>query len=207
MLKIVNILSKKTEASLSLPTVAVTNFRSLEKKINNVKIDMIEREISILMCSETWQKDSNKRLKDSIDKLLEEDGLKFISCPRPSNKRGGGCAVIVDTKKFTVEKLQVLVPHKLEVVWCLVRPKEVVKTTIFKEIVVVSFYSPPNYRKNNQLIQHLIDQMHLLLVKYPRAGFLCGGDRNKMDTQPITQALPKCNQIVTKYTYKNKKST
>ena len=34
---------------------------------------------------------------------------------------------------------------------------------------------------------------------------MCGGDRNKMDTQPIQDALPRCKQIVTKYTYKNRK--
>ena len=201
----VNIVDQRTEASMSLPTVAVTNFRSLEPKVNNVATDILERELDILMGSETWQQDSNKTLKASIEKLLEEHGLAFKSCPRPSTKRGGGSAVIVNTRKFTVEKLPVLVPHKLEVVWCLVRPKEVKKSTTFKEIIVTSFYSAPNYRKNNKLVQHLIDQMHLLLAKYPKAGFMCGGDRNKMDTQPIEDALPRCKQIVTKYTYKNRK--
>ena len=47
--------------------------------------------------------------------------------------------------------------------------------------------------------------MHNFLIKYPRAGFLCGGDRNKMDTSLIENALPKCKQILTKFTYKNKK--
>ena len=44
--------------------------------------------------------------------------------------------------------------------------------------------------------------MQQLLTKYPKAGYLCAGDRNKMDTQAIEEALPKCKQIVTKYTYK-----
>ena len=46
--------------------------------------------------------------------------------------------------------------------------------------------------------------MHSFLIKYPRAGFVCGGDRNKMETNLIENALPKCRQIVTKFTYKNK---
>ena len=150
VLTTVKIVSKRTEASMELPTVAVTNFRSLEPKLNNVTSDIIERELDIVLGSETWQKDSNKTLKASIEKLLEEHGLAFKSCPRPSTKRGGGSAVIVNTKKFTVEKLSVFVPHKLEVVWCLVRPKEVHKNTTFKEIIVAFFYSAPNYRKNNK---------------------------------------------------------
>ena len=54
-------------------------------------------------------------------------------------------------------------------------------------------------------MQHLIEQKLQLLIKYPKAGFLCAGDRNKMDTQPLEEALPKCKQIVTKYTYKRRK--
>ena len=112
---------------MALPTIAVTNFRSLEPKVENVKIDIIEREIDLLLGTETWQKDSNRRLKSNVEKMFEENSLKFISCPRPSTKRGGGCAVIVNENKFTAEKLPILVPHKLEVVWTLVRPKKAIE--------------------------------------------------------------------------------
>jgi hypothetical protein len=103
--------NNKIEASSYLPIVGVTNFRSLAPKINNVKTDILEREIDLILCSETWQKDSNRRLNADIETMLEIDGLEFISCPRPSNKRGGGCAVIVKREKFTVEKLHIIVPH------------------------------------------------------------------------------------------------
>ena len=135
----------RIEASLSLPTIAVTNFRSLSPKITNVKIDILEREIDIMLGSETWQKDSNRRLKAEIETMLEMDGLEFLSCPRPSSKRGGGCAVIVNRRKFTVEKLQVAVPNKLEIVWCLIRPKNIATPNEFREIISCAFYSPPNY--------------------------------------------------------------
>ena len=107
VLRPVNILNKREEASITLPTIAVTNFRSLQPKVENVKIDIIERDIDLLLGTETWQKDSNRILKSNIEKMFEEDGLNFISCPRPSTKRGGGCAVIVNEKKFTVEKLPI----------------------------------------------------------------------------------------------------
>ena len=206
VLRPVHILHQKAEASMALPTIAVTNFRSLEPKVENVKTDIIEREIDLLLGTETWHKESNKRLKSHVEKMFEENGLNFISCPRPSTKRGGGCAVIVNEKKFTAEKLPILVPHKLEVVWTLVRPKEGNKTARFKEIIAVCFYSPPNSRKNGKLIQHLISQMHQLLTKYPNAGYLCGGDKNQMGIQAVIDALPKCRQIVTKHTYKNRKT-
>ena len=205
--RIVKVLKRdpRIEASIYLPTVGVTNFRSLGPKIKNVIIDILEREIDIALCSETWEKTSNRKLKLEVEKMFEMDGLEFISCPRPSSKRGGGCAVIVNRKNFTVEKLSVNVPHKLEVVWSLVRPRILNKEMQFKEIIACCFYSPPNYRKNAKLVQHIISEMHQFLVKYPRAGFVCGGDRNKMQTSPITDALPRCIQTVTKFTYKNRK--
>ena len=156
VLRPITIINQRTEASMALPTVAVTNFRSLEPKVENVKNDMIEREIDLLFGTETWHKESNRRLKSKVEEMLEENSLNFISCPRPSTKRGGGCAIIVNENKFTAEKLPILVPFKLEVVWTLVRPKEGNKTATFKEIIAVSFYSPPNSRKNGKLIQHLI---------------------------------------------------
>ena len=205
--KVIRVLRRdpRIEASGSLPTIGVTNFRSLGPKIKNVIVDILEREIDITLSSETWEKTSNKRLKCDIERMFQMDGLEFLSCPRPSSKRGGGCAIIVNRKNFTVEKLQVEIPHKLEVIWCLVRPREVTRTMQFKEIIACAFYSAPNYRKNAKLVQHLISQMHLFLVKYPRAGFVSGGDRNKMQTNQIVTALPKCIQVVTKFTYKNRK--
>ena len=190
--------------SYYLPTIAVTNYRSLQSKIKNVTTDILERDLSIVLSSETWEQNSNKKLKLEVEKMCELEGLEFISCPRPSSKRGGGCAVIVNRRNFTVERLAVDVPHKLEVVWCLVRPREITKSMKYKEYIACAFYSAPNYKKNGKLIQHIISQMHSFLTKFPRAGFVCGGDRNKMETNLIENALPKCRQIVTRFTYKNK---
>ena len=195
----------RIQGSCHLPTIGVTNYRSLGPKIKNVATDILERELDIVLSSETWQQSSNNRLKLEIERMFELEGLDFISCPRPSSKRGGGCDIIINKRKFTAEKLTVDVPHKLEVVWCLVRPREVSKEMKYKEYIACAYYSPPNYKKNGKLVQHLISQMHSFLIKYPRAGYICGGDRNKMETNLIENALPKCKQIVTKFTYKNRK--
>ena len=153
--------------SVYLPTVGVTNYRSLGPKIKNVTTDILERNLSIVLSSETWQQDSNKKLKLDIENMCELEGLEFISCPRPSSKRGGGCAIIVNRRNFTVEKLVVDVPHKLEVVWCLVRPRQITKDMKYKEYIACAYYSPPNYKKNGKLVQHIISQMHSFLIKYP----------------------------------------
>ena len=105
----------------------------------------MERDLSLILSSETWERTSNKKLKLEVEKMLELEGLDFISCSRPSSKRGGGCAIIVNKKNFTVEKLTVAIPHKLEVVWCLVRPRNITKEMKYKEIIACAYYSPPNY--------------------------------------------------------------
>ena len=55
--------------------------------------------------------------------MLEFEGLKYFSTTRPKGKRGGGAAIIVNTRKFSVEKLNVQIPPKLEIIWALAKPK------------------------------------------------------------------------------------
>ena len=83
--------------------------------------------------------------------MLEEDGILYKTPPRRSKRRGGGCAAIVSQTKFTAEQISIMVPHKLEVVWSLVRPKTVTKLIVFKDIIACSFYLAPNFCKNGKL--------------------------------------------------------
>ena len=194
----------RVAASAELPTIAVTNFRSLGPRLQNVKDDILLRDIDVLVGSEIWQKDSNRKLKDDIEGLLQFHGIQYISCPRPNNKRGGGVAILVNTKRFSITKLDILVPSKLEVVWGILRPKEVTKTTVFKLIIFAGIYSPPNYRKNSALQTHLISTMHHLLTLHPQSGYCIAGDKNSLPIAAILTALPHCRQAVTKNTYKDK---
>ena len=50
-------------------------------------------------------------------KMLEINGLKYISTPRTLNKRGGGCAIVANVRKFSLEKIEVPIPKNLEVVY------------------------------------------------------------------------------------------
>lgn len=169
-----------------------------------VKDDMLLREIEVQVASETWEKESNGKLKASLEEMFQLHGLQYISCPRPNKKRGGGAAIIVNTKRFTISKIDITVPSKLEVVWGMLRPKRVEKTTIFKELLICGFYSPPNYRKNNELQTHIIGTMHHLLTLHPKAGYCIAGDKNSLSIAPIMSALPHCKQAVTLATHNNK---
>ena len=120
----------------SLPTVSVSNMRSLIPKISNFKDDMLEREISLALLSEVWEKKNSKKQQFEVEKLLQLHGLKYISTPR-MNKRGGGAAIVANLEKFSLEKLDIWTDN-LEIVWGLLRPKSV-SDTLIREIIVVSF--------------------------------------------------------------------
>ena len=132
-------------------------------------------------------------------------GLKYISCgARPSGKRGGGAGMIVNLRKFSLDALEVNVPHNLEVKWGIMRPKKVDNNSKYSVFIICSFYSPPASKKHRKLLDHLVSTTHALLAKYPRAAVILGADKNALPLAPLLQALPKFRQTVTQATHGNK---
>ena len=133
--------------------------------------------------------------------MLEEDGLQYISTARKPNVRGisyGGAALIVDLEKYNCEKLDVFIPQNVEAVWGLLKPRG--GSAQFKKIIVCSFYSPPNKRRNSKTADHLVSTLHMLNAKYPDSGIILGADINKMDIRPILNCGLKLRQVVDKNT-------
>ena len=157
--------------SLLLPIIAVSNLRSLIPKIKNFAEDVHEREIGVGLLTEVWQRKDKKKHIFEIEKLMKMEGLKYISTTRPSSKRGGGAAIVVHMEKFSLEKLDVLIPHNLEIVWGIMRPKSNISSGL-KEILVVSFYCPPRSTKKSKLLDHILTTVHMLLSKYPNTGLI-----------------------------------
>ena len=179
-------------ASNDLPTVASYNCRSLFPKIENFTTDLLERQIDCGFACEIWQQIDNKEHSEKIEELLEMHGLKYISTPRTS-KNGGGAAIVVNCERFSVEKLNVIVPNGLEVVYGLLKPK--CGTALYKKIILCSFYSPPTARKNRKLADHIVGTLHMLSTQYPNCPIICGGDRNKMDITSILNCGLRLKQI------------
>ena len=185
----------------SLPILSVSNLRSFWPKVNSFKNDMAMRDISCAMLSEVWEKANCRKQQFELEKMLNIDGLKYISTPRIT-KRGGEAAIVVSLKKYSLEKIEVLNPDKVEVVFGLMRPKKT--TSSVKEFIIAAFYSPPKSKKNPLLLDHLLSTSLHLLAKYPNAGLVIGGDRNNLNITPLLNGIPKLTQIVTKPTHKNK---
>ena len=188
----------KHEVALNLPKVAVYNARSLFPKIMSLKTDMFEREISLSFITEIWEQSENKEHISQIESLLEMDGLKYISTPRPKTTKGGGAAIIVNLERFSLEKLDVIIPSSLDVVWGMLKPRN--GPSKFKRIIVCSFYSPPKNRKNSRLADHLVGTLHMLNAKYPDSGIIMGADKNTMNITPLLSCGLRLHQIVDKVT-------
>ena len=150
--------------------------------------------MDVSLCCEVWEKAEDKKHKGEIEKMLELDGLKYFSTTRPRGKRGGGAAIIVNTEKFKAEKLDIQIPHKLEVVWAIARPKN--EDAQFKVLILCSFYSPPRSRLRNKLKDHIIGTLQMLTTKYGECGLFVGGDKNKMDISSLLNTNLKLKQIV-----------
>ena len=158
-----------------LPVLTVSNVRSLFPKIGNVKTNMLERQVDVNLCCEIFEKTGSKKQKDEIEKMLEMEGFKYFSTPRPKGKRGGGAAIIVNTKNFKVEKIEIQIPHKLEIVWALAKPKNT--NAHFKNIILCSFYSPPRSKQRNKLKDHITETLQVLTTKYGECAIFCGGPK------------------------------
>ena len=100
----------------------------------------------------------------------------------------------MNSNRFKVRKIDILIPHKLEIVWALAKPKHA--DALFKHIILCSFYSPPRSRLRSKLKDHIIGTLQTLTTKYREAAIFCGGDINRMDISSLLNTNLKLKQIV-----------
>ena len=112
------------EPGRQLPSISVANVRSLRPRINSFSKDMIESKISLSLICEIWEKPEDVNYQQAIEQIFELKGIKYISTPRHIAKRGGGAAIAADLAKVSLEKLNIFIPHNLEIVWGLVKPRD-----------------------------------------------------------------------------------
>ena len=172
----------------SIPICTVYNARSLFPKINSFATDMKERNTDIAFISEIWEKLEKKNHQLKIEELFHLKGIEYMSNPRRNGKRGGGVALAVNLERFSISKLNVHIPKKVEAIWALARPK--IYNKKLKSIIICCFYSPPNLRSNPCLVNHLTLALNNLMNIHKGAGIIIVGDRNNIDISTLLSKEP-----------------
>ena len=197
----VNFRNKKVLQAMSLPLVSVLNARSLYNKVNNFKLFLSELGIEVAIVSETWER-QDLSLKD----LLMLKDYKIHSFRRAkinaSSQPGGGCAIILNEKRFEKREVDISVPHGIEACWMVLKPKR--RNDKIRNFAIGAIYVSPNSKFKTATIEHIMDTIHLLRSQYDNdINFLIGGDLNRLAISRISRILDSfapLRQIVTSAT-------
>ena len=158
------------------------------------------RSTDLCFLTEVWQLAENKKHQAAIEELLELQGIKYVSTPRPGARRGGGTALACSEKFFHLTKLNIHIPKPLEACFALVRPKN--PSGKMTKVICCSFYSPPRSTSRNKLAEFLVATVNRLRVEHPGSKVIMAGDRNDLKVEAITSLDPSLRQLVEGYTNK-----
>ena len=85
----------------------------------------------------------------------------------------------------------------LEVVWCLLTPKNANSKSKIQKIACASIYCKPGSKSKSDLHDHIAEAYNLLCTKYQKGlHFIIAGDTNELNLNPITNLSPNLRQIV-----------
>ena len=116
--------------------------------------DMMEQyQVDLCVMSESWERE-NLKLRD----IIHLENFEIVTNVVQRSGTGGKPAIIVNGDKYFIKRLcpdPITVPIGVEIVWCLLTPKESNGHKI-KKIAVASIYSKPRSRKKTALLLSLI---------------------------------------------------
>ena len=197
--------SNKLVDALSAPRVTLYNVRSAWSKWSSISEDIDMRDTDVCFLTEVWEKSENKRHQAAIESMLELQGVKYVSTPRPGVRRGGGTALACKEERFHISKLNIQIPRPLEACFALVKPKNPTGKT--NKFICCSFYAPPKSKFNNKLAEFLAATLGTLRTQHPGARVILGGDINNMKLGLLQALDPTLKQIVRGVTNKNQDKT
>ena len=193
--------SNKAVTALSFPNIWSANHRSLWPKLENTLDELVELQAHVGFHCEVWENKENKKHALEIKKAYELRGVLYISTARPDRVGGGAAITLLEDSPFSLKQLTPPNPRKLEICWGMLKLKN--PTSEIKMILLCSFYSPPNSRKQTALLEHICENYYRL--KSPTMGFICAGDRNDITVEKFLDISPTFHQLVTKPTYQGRK--
>ena len=188
----VNVSRDDRISSSSLPLCLMMNCRSVCNKIDNMREMLHTLGPSLVIASETWERETKR-----IHNILKSKQFKTISYFRKNKSPGGGCAILYDENRLRVLDTDIFVPENLEAIWSVFTPvlndKQSGKV---KRIAVGSIYISPKSKFKTEMIEHIIETIHILRAKYNNEiSFCIGGDFNKVDISEILDCYGGLKQV------------
>ena len=146
-----------------------------------------------MIASETWERE-----KQRLDNILNSRQYKTVSYYRKNRSPGGGCAIIYDENKFRLTDKDIHVPDNLEAVWFVFTPVSNENQRFkVKRIAVGSIYVSPRSKFKTEVIEHIIETIHILRAKYNNEiSFCIGGDFNRVDISEILDCYGGLKQVI-----------
>ena len=163
------------------------------------------RETDVCFLTEVWEKSESKKHQKAIESMLELQGIKYVSTPRPGVRRGGGTALACNEERFHITKLNIQIPRPLEACFTLIKPKNPTGKT--NKFICCCFYSPPRSKFSNKLAEFLTATIGTLRTLHPGSRVILGGDVNDMKLGLLQALDPTLKQTVKGFTNKNQDKT
>ena len=169
---------------MNLPTIANINPRSIYNKVHDFETFVEQKEVDIVFMSESWEREE-KTLHD----ILKMDDYEIVSNVFQRKGKGGRPALIVNKNKFVVQNLTntiINIKWGLEIVWCLLTPKNATFNCNIQKIACASIYCKPGSKSKTDLHDHIAEAYNILSTKYKKGlHFIVAGDTNELNLSPI----------------------
>ena len=170
---------KTTTSNTSLPSLFISNARSLVNKIDELSSTVSNYSADIVVITETW-------LSNNVDNsVIGLNGFSTFRYDRPDGRRGGGVCVYVNNR-FPVFHLEDISVPDIESIWLLLKPSRLPRG--FNSIILGAIYHPPR-NDDRSLLAHIMESLDRALASNPGAAVILTGDFNQFKHRQLCSSF------------------
>ena len=177
--KVIVINSSSKDKTSSLPSLFVSNSRSLRGKIDELACTVATYPADVVAITETWPSD------DVPSSAVELRGYSMIRHDRSDGRRGGGVyAYVKDLLPST--PLNHLSDPNFNTLWLLLKPQRLPRG--LNSIILGVIYHPPG-NNDTDLQAHVTENLDSILSSHPNSGIILTGDFNEFRHQQLCSSF------------------
>ena len=168
-----------TTSNTFLPSLFISNARSLVNKIDELSSTVSNYSADIVVITETW-------LSNNVDNsVIGSNGFSTFRHDRSDGRRGGGVCVYVNNR-FPVFHLEDISVPDIESIWLLLKPSRLPRG--FNSIILGAIYHPPR-NDDRSLLAHIMESLDRVLASNPGAAVILTGDFNQFKHRQLCSSF------------------